>query len=640
MHKLTLRYQQTRCRRCGVDRQTRITCPDCGERAAPTEFDIHVQRRQRAVQLATAARASQVKPPALTALELLGSDRLLTLPKHLLAAATKIADGRIEGPAELAVVARDVAVLEAWATSSPELRPMVALARTVKVAVRDLTRVFDDVVEALIAESLAEAQSASNRYQASLDSAAVAVALAGDHLDRAARVLGADDLMGAWFAEALAGDPVAATTRGQTLYADEVGRSCGPGAALSALALDVMVSTLGDRARFWHLTREHTELLANANPKLVSVLAEESFQRRALDVTHDLWLAAQRAALMPLPETLRGVATDLLQDGHLVVEQALKFHLGMACACFTRRTFSDTQACDVSDLANVARDKGWAIAGALGTSELRNAFAHRDYEVLGDRVLLSPARHRREGAPATSASLNEVQNSILEFIEASAAMDLALIFVAEDLGVEGYVLPPAQFLVRTMLVALGWSDVELTVSERTLVLHATVAGEVPLGAVAYAAQPFVDAAEVVQLHLGRADTGMRAVVEIPLGAYKAWSNASDVLGKEVAFLQLSASTTRNGSPVMDSRHAAKYIAFRACQVVGNRGRPFAELNQDLRRWRAAARDLGLDELQRLIGRAQRWRAMAETDLAVDPAELEPLLALAGTVLDPIDGALV
>lgn len=573
-------------------------------------------------------------------MELLASDRFLTLPKHILAAATKIADERVEGPAELAVVARDVAVLEAWATWSPELRPMVGLARTVKAAVRDLIRVFDDVVEALIAGSLAEAQSANNRYQVSLDSAGVALAVAGDQLDRAARVLGTDDLMGAWLAEALAGDPVAATTRGQALFADEVGRSCGPRAALSALALDVMISTVGDRARFWHLTREHTELLANADPKLFSVFAEQSFRPRALDVTHDLWLAAQRAALMPLPETLRGVATDLLQDGHLVVEQALKFHLGVACACFTRRTFSDTQACDVSDLANVARDKGWAIAGALGTSELRNAFAHRDYEVLGDRVLLSPARHRREGAPATSASLNEVQNSILELIEASAAMDLALIFVAEGLGLEGYVLPPTQFFVRTILVALGWSDVELTVSERTLVLHATVAGEVPLGAVAYAAQPFVDTAEVVELHLSRADTGMRSVVEIPLGAYKAWSSASsDVLGKEVAFLQLSASTTRNGSPVMDSQHAAKYIAFRACQVVGDRGRPFAELNQDLRRWRAAARDLGLDELQRLIGRAQRWRAMAETDLAVDPAEMEALLSLAGTVLDPIDGAL-
>jgi hypothetical protein len=40
-------------------------------------------------------------------------------------------------------------------------------------------------------------------------------------------------------------------------------------------------------------------------------------------------------------------------------------------------------------------------------------------------------------------------------------------------------------------------------------------------------------------------------------------------------------------------------------------------------------ELGLDVLQRDIGKAIRWRASAEAGLPVDPAEMAPLLAAAG-----------
>ena len=53
-----------------------------------------------------------------------------------------------------------------------------------------------------------------------------------------------------------------------------------------------------------------------------------------------------------------------------------------------------------------------------------------------------------------------------------------------------------------------------------------------------------------------------------------------------------------------------------------------------------AKEMRLDETQRLIGRALRWRTQAETGLKVEPGEMSELLALAGTEIEPVSDHLL
>lgn len=97
---------------------------------------------------------------------------------------------------------------------------------------------------------------------------------------------------------------------------------------------------------------------------------------------------------------------------------------------------------------------------------------------------------------------------------------------------------------------------------------------------------------------------------------------------------------RNGQPLMTNAHAEKYIAFRSCQATADRQRPLPMLSAELKGWKALARELGLDRLQRLIGKAQRWRLLAETGTSVDAAEMDELLTLAGSAVSPLPTTLV
>lgn len=617
-------------------RQATLACPECGKAPAITETDLNLQRRRRATEPALLVRHAAANGPGVSALDLFREGELAELPERVFAAASKVASGEEDGPTELKAVAGEVASLARWADSVPSHRPFTMITRSAVRAVRELVRAFDVTAAALIAEEAREAQRLNDEMQSALDAAGDAAAEAGEVAEIMSAVLDSEDPFGTWLGLALEGDVSTAGARGQKLLDERTGRAGGPGTGMAVLLYDVMVSTIADPDVFWSQVAAHLETLDAYKEALKPLLSTPAIAARASEVVEDLWTAARTAAVAPDPDSIRALATTILESGHLVSEQALKFHLGVVAACSTRRDFEQTQACDVSELVQIARDQSWGVARGLGDADIRNAFAHRDFSAGDDGVSLSPRRRASRGEPPLVVPFDALQDSVLELVETVGAMELALVIVAEQMGVDDFVSPPAALLARSSLVALGWTDVKFDIArDGTITVEAVVPGSTPLAGVAFAVHPFVGSAQAVRLHLERADDGSAAVVTVPVAVYEEWTRAGDDLGQEVSFVRLAHQTTRNGDPVMSGAHVAKYAACRACQLTVDRDRPLEDVRNGLKMWRLVVKEAGLDGTQRLIGRALRWRTHAETGLPVDPAEMSELLEVAAVEVAPV-----
>lgn len=640
MERLTLSFSTVECARCGARRQTRFPCADCGEVASPAEIDINVQARQRAVQDAASARSGAANRLEASAAELLESGGLAALPKRVFDAADRLARGEPDAPREFAGIAQEIASLERWADDVDPLRPMITLTHHTQSVVRSLVQMYDVVAAALVEERLDQAQQAADTVQSALDAASALAAEANDILERANRVLEATDPMGAWVAEAFASDPIAATAHGQALVEAHTGRTAGSPSALAAVFYEVALSTIGDPDEFWRLVREHLQLFDGVTADILAMVSDPMFTSRAIDVTHDLWDAARRAAVAPEVVTPRAAATELLEAGHLLVEQPLKFHLGVACAATTRMTFADTQASDVSQLIKVACDKGWEIRSGIGDAALRNAFAHRDFDVTGDKVSLSPQRRRRNEDPEILLPLDHVQNGVLRLVETLTAMDLALAITMDGLGVSINASPLGRFLAGPLLVGLGWSEIQVADDEGLIIVSAITRDAVPLRAMAFVAQPFAGSAKGLLLRLARADTSAEREIKLDIDAYSAWAYAHDELEKEAMFVRMGRTTLLEGQPMFSDAHVEKFLAFRGCQVLVDRTMPDREVARQVNLWRGAARDLGLKRVNRQLGKGLRLRIQAGAGMAFDPDEFDDLLAIAGKSVPALPDSLI
>ena len=561
-------------------------------------------------------------------MELLGSGALGELPGRVFGIADRLAKGEADAPGEFAAIAREIASLERWADEVVPLRPLITLTRQTQSAIRSLVQVYDVIAAALVEERLDRAQNATEAVQLALDTAAEAAGEANAILGRANRVLNATDPTGAWVVEAFEGGAIAAIATGQALLAAHTGESGGPGSHLAAVFYNAAVATTGDPHEFWRLVSEHLQLFNGVTTEIVAMTSDPIFSSRAFDVTHDLWDAARRAAVAPEAATLRAEASELLETGHLLVEQPLKFHLGVACAITTRMTFADTQACDVLQLINIANDKGWEIRSGIGDAYLRNAFAHRDFELTGDEVSLSPQRRRRNGDPEVLLSLGHIQDGVLRLVETLAAMDLALLIAMDTRGLSISTSPLARVLVGPLLAGLGWSEVDVVEDNELVTISAVTQEVVPFAAIAFAAQPFIGGPTRLSLHLTRSDTGAQAVIGVDLGAYSEWTSATDELEKEAAFLRLGRATLVGDRPRFSAAQIEKVLALRTCELLVDRATPDPEVARQVRIWRGVARDLGLDDVNQQLGKGLRLRLQAGAGIAFDPEEFNELLAFA------------
>lgn len=561
----------------------------------------------------------------MTGVQLLDSDETYSLPDRLMAAASLVAEANESGSEDLAQIAREIGELEAWTAHAPEYRPLRRHTTVVKELLRNLVRAFDLVLQALVAPSMAEAQELARELQNAIDGAIAANNEGADLLDVLSDVGEAANPTAALLATAIGDNPVEALAAGEAILDSNGVATSGSEAHLAALIWDTTIGLMSSTEPFWNLASQHADLLSQHLVPVEQTVVTDDFAARLSAATEDLLQVARLVALNVEPESIRAEVTDLLGDGHLIVEQPMKVHLGIACAATTRMSFQQTQACDVSELVNIANDKGWAIAGAVGSADLRNAFAHRDYEVRPDgTVELSPARCARDGRAAPTATVEELRDQVLAIVETCAAMEMAVRCVAGD-AFPTVDLGHSAFLIRTIAEALlGWREVNVTQSATTAEVGAEVERGLKLAEIAHIVQPFIGRSEELLLRLSAPDNAQHTV-RVSLPSYVRWQSATTDAEKLVCFLRLNTEIEVDGAPVMSTSHVSKSISVEVLRLLAEPEQDFQDLRPALQVLRGGAQELAGTELGKLIGGAIRWKASKEAGVDIDNANLDRLV---------------
>lgn len=616
-------------------RQARFHC-ECGAKPRDNEVDFHVQHRQKAIAAALRVADQSTERIAPTLDELWDEDAIPSLIGRIYAAGDAVGREQTRGEPLLAQVMIEVEELSRWAQSLRPLRPLVAVHRETQVVATAMNNLLAAMVVCLGSDRMADAQNTGTAAQLHIDRAAEAVSRAEALRSKVEEVLSSDDPIGTWLGVAIGGDFGDAAARGEALLAG-VGWVGGSSASLASVVHNELVGTIGDPDVFWAAVGLHADFLRSLGPSLRPTYETPEFFSRAADVTHDLWAAARIALALPDPETPREEATRLLDQGHLVVEQALKFHLGVAASATSKRDFDATQACDVSELVNVALDQAWPIATLLPGADIRNSFGHRDYEVLNDLVILAVRGRAKRGLEQHAFTVPELQDSVLSLLELAAAMDLALLLVAGDSGY-GSRLKFEDSMIRSLLVAFGWRRVRVFAPNESLYrIQADVWGAQRMGCLALVSRLLDARFDQVELELTRVDTETSVELKFPAAEFS--RIAADISGEgvaaEIGLFRVLHMVKRNGMPMLDAQATAVPIAIQVFKIMVDRQVPFSEVNAELKLWRQLARDLDLPEVVRDIGRSQRFRAMGEAGDPVSEEEVAGLFSFA-TGLEPPD----
>jgi len=628
MLRVRLPFTTIECSRCEAQRQARFACSDCGKAPAVTEVDLHVEGRQRALS-DVGDRRALAQRLEVNVLDLWDTYDLVGVLTRMIEAWNAVAeDPRRRAPA-LRKAAAEVASLERWAAEVEPLRPLIMPTRHTRGLIEAIAEVYELLEAGFREEQMEQAQQMAHSFQSTLDAVEGEVLRVGELVGRASRVLESPDPLAAWVRESIgSSDLETAVERGRELVQAHLGRQAEAGSAFVASLSHTLVSPLGDSDEFWRLASDHLARLEGADSRVLGVVGEPLFSARLAEVAEDLWDAARRATVSPEPVSLRAGAREILEAGHLITEQALKFHLGLLCAAKSRNSFSETQAGDVSVLLNVASGQAWGVASALGDSAMRNAFAHRDFAIVGNEVSLSPRHRQHEGTPELLVGLDAMQDSVLRFVEAAAAMNLALAIFLEARGIEVETASLERFLAVAFLSAMGWSDVDVDHDGKRVVVAATASNDVDDKALTFVVQPFLDSADDLELKLARVDTGERCVVQIDLRRHRDWRSAVTEDEKQVTFALLRRFTLVDGEPLLTDEHIERIAANRGWEALMDASIPTRQLVELIRTLQRLAQEVGLMAVDRELVKCLRLRLQAGSGLPLNPAEFEPLDAMA------------
>lgn len=634
MVDIRLGFDAIECGGCGTKRQKGLDCPDCGARAAPTEVDLQHQSRRRALVTVKEIRVTPGSPPNVSPLEMLVSPLLSELTERISKGANAIARTEHAHSEALQEVARDVACLEAWVGETRELRPWGSYARNVKDAVDGLVRVFDTTLAMLEARDIGQAQQLQPELQRHLDEASDAIWTCNALFERIAELVLSDNPAASWIAIAVDGDLSTASERGLATLERYQLATEHEDAAFPALVWDFVVGTTSDSRRFWRAVDEHRCLLVSHSEALSHVVETDFFAERATESLDDILSAARSAAAHGEPESQRQLAAELLEHGHLLIEQPLKLHLGIACAAAGAMSFEETQAASVSSLVRVADEQGWVIRHDVGRTAVRNAFGHRDFRVRDDGTIeLSPARRRAEGKAPLVMTLDELCDAVLALVEACGVMDMAFALVTGG-SVEDQGSPTSPFLLRTIVAGqLNWEVTDLSFEDAEVALEARCTQPVEFAAVGMLASLLTDYALLtVRMHDESGDTHE---IEIPIPLFNSWSRAEGEVARSAAFQVALHCALLDGKPVITAQQARKMLAVQAAERLTDQAAPFAEIRRDLASLRDAAKAIGDRALAKAISSGIGWRAEVAADHPTEVASLRDLIDMAAQEVDPV-----
>lgn len=295
----------------------------------------------------------------------------------------------------------------------------------------------------------------------------------------------------------------------------------------------------------------------------------------------------------------------------------------------TKRDFAATQLCDVSELANLASEHGWAVAPYLPPPAARNAFAHRRYAVeAGAAIFQGP----KSDPVKTRTEPRELQDIILRTVEAALAMDLAAAIVADEAGIVLSSDLPVVWVVEALMGGLGWSEVRCSIADGGVNAEATLEEDGSLALLSLVAHPLLGFSEKLDLLLHGPTGSVRLTTSLPLLA--AWSAMDDSVEKSARYVVVARSTYRDGQPLMTEAAAAKVLANWAFQSAIDEEVDSAATLGCLRAIRNVARELDLADLAKMLGTLVHWHLSRGTDTQVTIDELQDMLGVAALDVDP------
>lgn len=647
-----------------------LQCHDCGAQPSPTEVDIHVQRRRRAAEAAILARRSPVDTPISSLYNAPTSvSNLVDIITHIGGlierieeAASLIADEADEGPATLESVARDITELELWVKEAPEYRPLVTLISLFKRSSTQIVRLFDTLVKALVARDIATAQNLEKQIQESLDEAALAIEPVTSLLNRIERIAESTNSMSTWLDEAVEGDIFSALERGKVILEEHDIDASGSEAPLLAVVMETIIGALSDSDRFWSAVHQHVNILDVYKSDLLDLVRSEPFASRNDAVMHDLLHMARKAISISSPETIREEITELLDEGYQLIEQPFKLYLGLACAVVGRMSLDESQGAYISGLIKAAKAEGWHHILELMpfSTDLRNAFAHRDYEVTDDgMVRLSPARFASQDRIASVLSYEEVCDAVIALMEACGVMQLALSVVLGD-DIELISIKHSPFLVSTLIEGLfGWTNVDLDVSSQKVIVSAVCQDHVRAANIVSIAAFFKDHHGDLILKLSSKKSGEQ-IFGVSLPKLASWNDTQDEFDKLIAFLDLYYHMTHNNEPIITPDYIRNFIAISILSLfddeADSRGKSmspikanqpqmkmlppspkqFADILNVLKLWKKVADRFKIPDLAEAIQDAIRWRSSLQAGLPVSDNLLDPLFGFINLKVDPVN----
>jgi hypothetical protein len=629
--RFELGFRQVRCSACGGARIVGVACPHCGAPSDPREADPARQRRTRRAQIALAAlseRYVEAKESWSSASEAL--PEITSWLEGFLDAIAHVSDFGDDGTAAVVRYAKDLVALGERMPTARK-RPWLAFWRCVDeilVAFHDVARTYLLAVSATIP---LDAQRHAKDGQSAIDRAEALATDLAKRLKRAERI-GDEDTPTETLVRLIIETRLASASQdildieavGADIYRRVTGNaSCDRGVGLLCALTDVLVDVVLDRDRYWSLVGVLFAQLTRNTDGLRAVVSSPSWRADIEDAAqHTLDASVAHHAVAAASSRDRDhirAALTLLQD---VLEGPAKRHLATLVSVVQRADYEALRKWDAGAIVQRAAELDLDDVTAGLDEGLRNARAHEDYRIEGDRLVIT---HR--GSPVRELSFDEFADAVLLAIESALAVQLTVACAAATVGIDPVIFDalqveelPSEKRIELLASLIGLDDPQVEQSGATVTIRCTAeAHEVELkDAVMLSSHVDTGARSLV---LKVRHDGSEAVLAGPLEPLHRFRTASDEFDKQAAFIESSLAWTLDDRPLLDVRHRNKWVAMELAGVLSTHPRVRARV---LRGLQSFAQRLGDVELEARLRNASAVIRSKEMDLPISKTEQDAL----------------
>lgn len=650
-HRISLKWEQVKCVRCGNTRIQGQACPDCGLPPKDHEFNRPLQLRQRAANAALAILDEE--PRDVTQLDVftLSQGGFWTTTGdwlvRLLTVCGDVASSHEGSEPRLVKTVGEFKDLHSQIAALRPLRPYIrchVAASSVMKHLENMTRAY---MGGLSASTPLAAQGLAAEAQSELDLATAAI----PHLVAYAELADLEnadsvrDMLAALMRRAAAATPSGdfpnAFDYGNEIASRIFGRPITGSAGFRYLLLRPVVEGFMDQHRFASVMHEAFALLTADQARLAELGTLPQFREdlararlNIFDATQQAWHTL-RTTTIPRQgvRAISELAAGFVEDGGQLICIAL-----LVCKGIKTRPYEGLRHDDATDLLRSTRAHPTLLPLLYGLDpDLRNAVSHGSYTVGPDAAVTLDLRSTGK----RTIELNDLVDGLFAAIESVLAVLLAL---EAALAVVGIVEEDEAQLSAT----LGIEPVDCAAFAMEVVLGASTSGHVEgdefvltvhdpyteklTSAVSAAVTQIPAAVKTVRVET-RGSTDNTHVFSGPVSSYRDFASAVTGLDKEIKFIAIHRDWRIDGHPVLTLEALRLWLsrkAFGAIELGYPRALPI------LRELRRFAIDEGDERAGAVLTDAMRDLRLGSTEINNLTSNYRAVLADWGTATVPWD----